>query len=604
MSRVITVNQRPLTLTPSNTEHIYNVISTNIGETDYRYVFDIWVDTNTANPQKITRLITAPNSYGKGIINVDEIISNYVEGNARSESPQYTSQTTTGNTPYSIITNTKGFSTSNAYNGNDDYNTQVHVRDYRVMVGEQWTSGTTTVTFISTEVDIPGSTMTGAVVSGRPSWYGAGANIPEGSALQTGVEWYYQGTSGTSSNLDGNILPVSPTPVAGYTVEIIEKYSGIQMDFEYTGFEWLLLGYTWPAGTDYEAFYSPPAVTIWPGTSLKQGTYTPYLSNNDYWTATSPDTQHEWWEAKTYLMSGTTVNESQPSRFLTTAGDELFTINSASAGINTSRVRRRRHHPSCPILISWFNGFLSENANFEFNNDLQLLGYASASTQSGDYLISWEEEYPYHSYTGITPQNERILYWNQIQPDLAGGKIAFWLANSVGNYQYDGYGYSEILEYYLEQDDCLSDPVHVLFLNRQGVWDTYTLDRKALESNTITRDIYSQTSSLNNDVYSLLSTNRRKTIFYQELTQEMTVNTWYLTDNDKQIVEDLFLSPEVYIIEDHDWTGKTEKSYNPYLLPVVLKTNSIQEYKNRYNKLVQYTFTLEYTPINKYYTQG
>jgi hypothetical protein len=84
----------------------------------------------------------------------------------------------------------------------------------------------------------------------------------------------------------------------------------------------------------------------------------------------------------------------------------------------------------------------------------------------------------------------------------------------------------------------------------------------------------------------------------------MTVNTWYLTDNDKQIVEDLFLSPEVYIIEDHDWTGKTEKSYNPYLLPVVLKTNSIQEYKNRYNKLVQYTFTLEYTPINKYYTQG
>ncbi len=31
----------------------------------------------------------------------------------------------------------------------------------------------------------------------------------------------------------------------------------------------------------------------------------------------------------------------------------------------------------------------------------------------------------------------------------------------------------------------MSDPVHILFMNRQGVWDTYTFDRKAIEEKKI-----------------------------------------------------------------------------------------------------------------------
>ena len=84
----------------------------------------------------------------------------------------------------------------------------------------------------------------------------------------------------------------------------------------------------------------------------------------------------------------------------------------------------------------------------------------------------------------------------------------------------------------------------------------------------------------------------------------MNVSSWYLSENDKEIVDGLFMSPEIYIIEQHDWDGKAEKTYNPYLIPVTLKTNTITEFKNRYNKLVQFNFDLQYTPINKYNTQG
>lgn len=604
---MISILQKPLSLTPTNVEHIYSVSSPNSGNTDYRYVFDVYVDTLTNNPTRVARKLVSPNSYGKGIINVERIVENYTEGNARADEPQYTSESTTATTAYGIITNVKGIANSNAFNTNNNYNIQTHIRDYRVMVGEQWTDASgNTLTYISTASTTPGSTFTAAVVSGRPSWYGAGAGIPEGSSLEKGVDWYYQGTSGTSSNIDGNILPLSPTPIAGYTVEIIEKYTGIQADFEYTGFEWVLLGYTYPAGGNYQGFYSPPAIIIWPGTSLKQGSYSPYVNGNEYWTTSIPDEQQNFWEVKKYRMSGTTVSEIEPSRFLTTAGEELFSVDYTNAGITTDRSRRRKHHPSCPILVSWFNGILSQNTDFLFENPVGCFTSVEAETQSEDYPYSGLTEYAINgnTFTGITSADDRILYFNTIRPDLAGGKMGFWTAGDVGDYQYDGYAFSEFLEYYIQDDDCLSDPVHFLFLNRQGVWDTYTFDRKALRKSEITRKTYGQGGIRDLNSYSLLSTNRRKTIYDQDITQVMSVSSWFLTDNDKQIVEDLFMSPEIYIIKEHDWTGKAEKTYNPYLLPVVLNTGSITEFKNRYNKMVQYTFDLEYTPINEYRTQG
>jgi len=438
--------------------------------------------------------------------------------------------------------------------------------------------------------------------SGRLYWYAAGANIPEGSSLETGVNWYYQGTSGTSSNYDGNILPLTPTPISGYTVEIIEKYSGIQGQFMYDGFSWNFVGYTYPS--DYDPTLSPPAVTIWPGTTIKQGSYITPTLRDSYWTDTEPSRSHQYQEVTRYRMSGTTVSAEEPSMFLTSAGERLYTINDAGAGITSSRVRRRQHHPECPILLSWFNGNLSNDEQLEFNNDVSVFNYTTASTKSDPYVVVYENEFTQTGYTGLTPQDERILYYNMILPNLEGGKIAVWLSDSVGEYQYDGFGYSEIMEYYIKDDNCLSDPIHVAFINRQGVWDTYTLDRKALKTSSVGRKTFDKGLIDNTSIMSLLSSNRRKTVYDQTITESMNVSTWYLEENDRVILEDLFMSPEVYIILDHNWMGKTEKSYNPYLLPVLVRTDSIQEFKNQYTKLAQYNFTLEYTPINKYNTQG
>jgi len=102
---MITNYQRPFQLTPSNTDHIYSFSSDLTGNTDFRYVIDVYVDTTTSNPTKIARQIISPNTYGRGIINVQRIIENYVEGNARCEDAQYTSQNTSDTTPYGILSN-------------------------------------------------------------------------------------------------------------------------------------------------------------------------------------------------------------------------------------------------------------------------------------------------------------------------------------------------------------------------------------------------------------------------------------------------------------------------------------------------------------------
>lgn len=616
---MITVLQKPLTLTPSNVEHIYNFSSPNSGNTDFRYVVDVYTDTLTASPTKVSRLLVSPNTYGVGMVNVERIIRNYVQGNAMSDEPQYTSAITTGTTAYGVITNSVYLSNSNAYIGNPAYPQRYHVRDYRLMVGEQWTSGDTTVTYISTASTDPGSTFYAEINAGVGSvvsYFGAGAGVVEGSGLLQGVYWRLRNLGGTYENgsystVDGTISYAS-SPSVGDIMDVEEKYSEIVYQFQrfpaygiWEGEHWEFIGIDYDNLTgDYDAVLSPPAVRIWPGTSLSQGSYNPYVYNTPYWDTTSPDEQQNFWEVKKYRMSGTTVNEAEPSMFLTTAGDELFRVVDGPSGITTNRARRRKHHPDCPILISWFEGNISQSSDFDFQNPVGCLTKVTSPNSKGPYAGLQEIALEGNTWTGLTPSQDIVKYFNVMLPSLAGGKVGFWTSGDVGDYQYDGYAFSEFFEFYLQDDDCLSDPVHLLFLNRQGVWDTYTFDKRALETKAITRKSYDQGGIRNTSVYTQLSTERRQVIFDQDYVEVMNVSTWYLKDNDKQIVDDIFMSPEVYMIMDHSFVGKQEKTYNPYLLPVTINTNSIEEFKNQYNKIYQYRFSLEYTPINKYKTQG
>ena len=643
MSSPINVIQHPLQITPSKVEHIYSFTSTTPGNnpdyTDFRFVADIWVDTTTSNPTKIARKIFAPNSYGVGTINVQRIIENYVEGNARTGNAQYTSINTNDVTSYGHLANLSGTSESNGWNGFTFYPNRYGIRDYRIMIGEQYrtpASGTELIVNISENASFPNSgfycTTVNLPWTGGGSdansvrWYEAGGNIVLGQPYPTGVDWAWTNPDGTvvydtdvTTAVNGTFTP-SSNPNLGDKFNIEERYTGIRYTFNWYDFSstggftgWGLIGIT-SSTSKFSADRCPPFVTIWPGTSLKEGSMIQnVLSSNEYWQTTAPSTQQEFWEVEQYHIKYTNpaARSDYYGKFLTTFGPDTRDFEDNALGYVYDS-RRRRHHPECPILVSFFFGRLSNQIEMPFFNNIEQISVLSATTHSSPY-----EAQPFYENTDfpasgitLTQQDDRIYYHNLILPQLAGGKVAIWCGSEGENGQWDAAPVrSELVEYYLEEDNCLSDPVHVLFLNRQGVFDTYTFDKKAIENKRIKRESYAQGGIRDSSVYAQLSTERRDVIYNQDLRVELDVETWYLEDNDKQIIMDLFQSPEVYIIKNQeffneDGTQKSSKSYNPYLLPVTVKADSIKEFKNRYNKVFQYEFSFEYSPINEYRTQG
>jgi hypothetical protein len=87
-----------------------------------------------------------------------------------------------------------------------------------------------------------------------------------------------------------------------------------------------------------------------------------------------------------------------------------------------------------------------------------------------------------------------------------------------------------------------------------------------------------------------------------DVTESVVAQSDFVYENDRILYEELFMSPEIYLMEDHNEDGVEYKQNAPYLIPIILTSNSVEQYKNKYNKLYQYTIEFNYTPIKLYRT--
>ncbi len=551
MASPITVLQHPLQLTCSKVDHVYSFTSstpqTNPEYKDYRFVADIYIDTQTI-PTKVARLIFAPNSYGVGTINVQRVIENYVQGNARTEGLQYTSYQTQDYSVYGHLGNLYGQSQSNAYSNrnnpynprNDYYPSTYQIRDYRVMIGEQYTDPNTnqTVVNISDQADIPNSGFYGTVTNlpwtggasdgNSVQWFEAGGNIPANSSIVRGVEYAWTNNSGTvvyaagtTSVPSGSFTPAS-TPSTGHIFKVQERYTGIRYtyvwyDFSATGgyIGWALLNVqSGPSRDNPEE--SPAFVHIWPGTNLKAGSYINDIDTNQYWGDVLPTDQQLYWEVEKYRIMeiNSYLRVNSYGQFLTTFGPDTKNYpNDAIAGTVTNS-RHRRHHPECPILLSFFNGTLSNDSDMVFINQIDQISYLYKTAT--DTRFSSFKEFPIDvvSPNGITQQDRRIRYARVTRPDLAGGSVGVWCGNAGESGQWDQADIrSEFVVFDLAEESCMSDPVHILFMNRQGVWDTYTFDRKAIEEKKLKRESYAKGGDTGlSKLFSIINRKKRRYI--------------------------------------------------------------------------------------------
>jgi hypothetical protein len=170
----------------------------------------------------------------------------------------------------------------------------------------------------------------------------------------------------------------------------------------------------------------------------------------------------------------------------------------------------------------------------------------------------------------------------------------------------------------MEDPDCINQPIHLLFLNGRGMWDTYTFGKKSTKTFEVDRKQYRQESSLDKSFYSRGSSQRGITIYDQIATYKIECMSNFMTQEDTVIVEEIFNSPEVYIIEgitepvnpcaihsiDNCQSCLNEIRQYQYLLPVVLDNKELQKFQRQYQKIFQYTFDLRYADVKRYRTQG
>jgi len=622
---MIEVYQNPLVLTPTNTEHIYNVGSSNSGNTSFKYLVDVYMDVDTT-PQRVARLKIQPNDYGLGIFDLQEIVVNYVFPNPRSEDPQNYKfptalvSTPTGNTGTTIngtiINNSiwsRGF--SNAYVGNTNTDSLYHIREYRAMIGEEWISGGTEHQEISTATTVPCSTFYVDInlEDNSVDIFNAGANIGAGvSPYSTGYNYYIYDnflvfqSSGTSANINDTILGGSYT--TGWYLYVEEIYTGIQYQFlQGAGGFWGKTTVIYPG--DWSSYLSPCAVTIFPGTDSNKVGFDYSDGLLDYWSgSTNGSTNHLYNKAYDYRFTGSTyISDDNPARLLTTFGDDLSSVDWAltpSFQLVSDRVRHRNHHIDCPVLFSYFNG----NVGL-FSNPVKNLYSANAYPNGTQLFQSYNRVVTYSALSpDPTPVSQRIGYFTQYlnQQSIRGldvpKSIYFFIASGGTNLtlNYSGFGISEVVRFDIVDDGCVSDPLHFCFLNQNGVWDTWTFDKRNVKRYDRSVSTYATGGIKNKSVYNRLMNEQRNVIYDYDVVERVDCQSWLMDENDKKIVEELFLSDYVYLIENA--YSELDEPRKPYLIPITITTSSVESFKQRYNKLYQYSLSFEYNPIKTFRT--
>ena len=137
------------------------------------------------------------------------------------------------------------------------------------------------------------------------------------------------------------------------------------------------------------------------------------------------------------------------------------------------------------------------------------------------------------------------------------------------------------------------EPIRLTWLNQWGVWDYYTFTMKSLKKILTKGSTYQQLEGTwNEKIYQPNGFKGGKKSFRVNATDNITMNTDFVSEAESEWFEELINSPEVYILEGYK-TDKSFSSLNTYVIPVRLTTSSYTTKTIANDKLMQYTFEVE-----------
>ena len=536
------IKQAPLSVTPSHSDHTWNVVLNDYSAyTDIRLVVDVYKNPyrndsgSTQDSGRVTRLLVPSNEYGNCIFNVESIIYNIVDKNPRSlgvnpstvgsglatTNPFEVLVATSSGTPVNLQTNqanitnarTSTLSFSNGFNGGvEGFDNIYHINEYRLIFGIQYTTGGTTTIVI-------------------PTNYSA----------------YTSYTGGTISVTDASTQPYG--------------------------------------------------VMIWPGVQENK-----QMSELYYYSGTNLTGQYNYLNTQVYDWK---MDLAQKGRFMSAYGSETIpmTIN----GSQVYQTRYRTHYYKCPIIVGFMYG-----GNPLYNNTSAIAGISYLQkTQTNNQMnydviqalpVSYTSRANAQNVAPYSYLSQRIAYgiFKQNENVRTDSDVAIYLTDTCAPDSYNLDSVSEIVQYKMVGDECFNDPVSFLFLNRNGVWDTFTFTKKYTKKYGVDKKVYNSQKTLNTQWWNRQSYDSQQTVFWGQAAEQVTVDSGFVQQNDVVVIEELLMSPYVYQIMDNWLPGTNQDYIYPYLIPCIVENKEVKEYIQKYQRIFQYTIELTQTPYRPF----
>jgi hypothetical protein len=458
------------------------------------------------------------------------------------------------------------------------------------------------------------------LVDKNPRNMGGIANITTGTAQQDPylVRVADSQTTSISANTSQATIVNDRTSTYSFSNGFNGGYEGFENIYHINEYR-LIFGVQYTSGgtitiipTNYSAYTSytggtlsltdasnqPYGVMIWPGVQENK-----QMSQKYYYSGNNLNGSFNYLDTNTYQYQMSTG--STRGNFMSTFGSE--TIPMTILGSNVYQTRFRTHYYKCPIVVGFMYG-----GNPLFNNTSAVRGimYLQKTQGNGQYNYDTIQSNPINFTARANPQttapysylSQRIAY-GIFKPNptvRTDSDVAIFLSNDPLGYDYDVYGSSEIVQYKMVGEECFNDPVSFLFLNRQGIWDTYTFTKKYTKRYAVNKKVYASQKSLNTQWWNRQSYDAGQTVFYGDAAEMVTVDSNFVVQNDVDVIEQLLMSPYVYQIEDNWLPSSNQDSIYPYLIPCVVENKEVKEYLNKYERIFQYTIELKQSPYRDY----
>jgi hypothetical protein len=147
-----------------------------------------------------------------------------------------------------------------------------------------------------------------------------------------------------------------------------------------------------------------------------------------------------------------------------------------------------------------------------------------------------------------------------------------------------------------QEDDCKGfDTIRLTWLNRWGAWDYYNFTKKSYREIDIDRTEYNSVrGEWGGSRYIRAGFSRGKSVLNSTATETIRANSdWVRTDEEATWLEQLFISPEVYILESFETTDGSQPDVGRYTTPVIVKSDKYEKYTKANDKVAQYEIEIQ-----------